>query len=454
LWPGGKPPQGDLSQIGAHLRPKMPEPPSPPKATRDQGPDAVRAWMKAWMESEEGKAFRTKAQQQAECPRNVSVNRDGALRIEDALQGEYELGVYVMLEDGAMPWERPEKLRYACDFSIPEIPGDVSDQPLDLGNVALQDKSPKRPPPGPVKPPVPQAPGTKSVGGLRDHLDLLRYVVATHKENKGKIQTWQGRATIEDNTVYHRQGMGHEYSAKVQFVFDRARKSVRWNTTLEQWTRSQGDVKTPQPVPQISNGMQTTEALYRVGSLGSPVNPARRPLTLMICSPDDRSGGRIQPQLYDFNPLFYLETSRGDVARDLSAYLGWVDHPGISGMKVIREGDHVTIDMGSNESFNRITLSLGQGCNPIGYESGTPPGSIRQYRWTYELHDGVWLPKTWTETVHDKDSRDVERKVTFVENRVNQKVEPAAFSFSHLGLQRGDNVDDRRTQQKYQYEGE
>ncbi len=454
LWPGGKPPQGDLSQIGADLRPKMPQPPSPPKATRDQGPDAVRAWMKQWRESEEGKAFQAKAQKRANCPRRVSVDRDGALRIEDGLQGEYELGVYVMLEDETLPWERPEMLRYTCDLSIPEIPGGVSDQPLDLGNLALQDKSPKRLTPGPVKPPAPQAPGTKSTGGLRDHLDLLRYVVATYKQNKEKIQTWQGRATVEDKTVYHSQRSGHEYSAKVQFVFDRARKSVRWNTTLEQWTRSRGDVKTPQPVPQISNGMQTPEALYRLGDFGSPVNPARRPLTLTIWSPDDRSHGRIQPQLYDFNPLFYLETSRGDVARDLSAYIGWADRPSMGSMKVIREGDHVTIDMGNKGTFNRITLSLGQGCNPISYESSASAGSTWQFRWTYELHDGVWLPKTWTKTVRDKNSRDAERKVTFVENRVNQKVEPAAFSFSQLGLQQGDNVDDRRTGQKYQYEGE
>jgi hypothetical protein len=44
--------------------------------------------------------------------------------------------------------------------------------------------------------------------------------------------------------------------------------------------------------------------------------------------------------------------------------------------------------------------------------------------------------------------------VTFVESLVNQKVEPAAFSFSRLGLQRGDQVDDRRTRQKYEYEGD
>jgi beta-lactamase regulating signal transducer with metallopeptidase domain len=454
-WPGGRPPEGDLSRIGADVRPKLPEPPSPPKATRDQGPDAVRAWTKQWMESKEGRAWQTKAQQSSQCPQSVSVSRDGTLRMENAEPGQYKLGVYVMLKDEGMPWERPEILRYACDLSIPDIPGRVSDQPLDLGNLVLQDQSPKRLPSGPVKPPAPQAPGTKSVGSLRDQMDLLRYVVATYQENKNKIQTWQGKATVEEDTVYHQGMMGHEYSAKVQFVFDRARKSLRWNTTLEQWTRIEKGTKTPQPVPQVSNGMQTPEALYRLGpSWGSPVNPAQRPLTLTIWSPGVSSGGRIQPQLHDFNPLFYLETSRGDVARDLSAYLGWADQPGLSSMKVIREGDEVTIDMGGDDFFSRITLSLSQGCNPIRYESAESSGSTWRYRWTYELRDGIWLPKTWTETVRDKGNRDANRKVTFVENRVNQPVEPTAFAISRLGLQRGDRVEDRRTQQKYQYEGD
>jgi hypothetical protein len=257
---------------------------------------------------------------------------------------------------------------------------------------------------------------------------------------------------VEESAVYLRGTMGHEYSATVRFVFDRARKSVRWNATLDRWTQSREGVKTPQPVPQILNGMQTPEALYRFGNYGSPGDPSKRPLTLTIYGADDPSHERIQPQLYDFNPLFYLDTSRGDVARDLSFYLGSVDHPGASRIKVIRAGDQVTIDMSSGESFNRYTLSLSQGCNPISDETVEPRGTTWQYRWTYELRDGIWLPKTWTETVRERDSRD--RKVTFVENTVNQKVEPAAFSLSRLGLQRGDNIDDRRTGQKYQFEGE
>ena len=133
-WPGGKPPQGDLSRIGADVRPKRPEPPSPPKATRDQGPDAVRAWLKEWRESEEGKAWLAKARKESGCPRGASVDRDGTLRIEGVVPGLYELSVYVQVKEEILPWERPQLLCYEGEFSMPKIPGGVSDEPLDLGN--------------------------------------------------------------------------------------------------------------------------------------------------------------------------------------------------------------------------------------------------------------------------------------------------------------------------------
>lgn len=452
-WPGGKPPEGDLSRIGADVRPKLPEMPPPPKAVQDQGPDAVRAWMKRWEESEEGRAWRKQVQQSAECPRNVSVSSNGDIRMDDALPGHYELGVYVTVSGETLPWERPELLRYRYDFSVPEIRGGVSDEPLDLGNVPLEDQTPRKPSLADVKPPAPQSPGQRSVGGLSDHLELLCYVAGIYKENKAKIQTWQGKATIESRSIHDKGAMGDDYAATAQFAFARARKSVRWNTTLEKWSRIGRNQEDPQPVPQISNGMQTPDGLYRLGSFGSPVNPAKRPLTLKIHAPDEPFEGRIQPQLYDFNPLFYLDTPRGDVAEDFLGYIGIADHPGASRIKVIREGDEVTIDMGRGEAIQRYTVSLRQAGNPIRFETIQPAAEF-QYRWTYELCDGIWLPKTWEETIHQQDRRDVHRTVTFVENRVNAEVEPAAFSLSRLRLQPGDQVDDRRTGEKRQYDGE
>jgi hypothetical protein len=206
-------------------------------------------------------------------------------------------------------------------------------------------------------------------------------------------------------------------------------------------------------VPQILNGMMTPEGLYRFGEHGLPVLPAKGgPLQLVIYPLSDPFG-RLQPHLYDFNPLHYLDTFRGDVARDLSAYIGWADDPTAASTKITRQGDQVTIDMGGETSYNRYTLDLGQGCNPIRCE-GVSPRMTSQWQCTYELRDSIWLPKTWTETVRQTDVRDEDRKVTFVEHVLNQPVGASAFDISRLGLRSGDQIDDRKTQRKYLYEVE
>jgi hypothetical protein len=247
-------------------------------------------------------------------------------------------------------------------------------------------------------------------------------------------------------------------------VFNRERKSVRWNETLDRWARIMLGRENPRTVPRIISGMATPEAFYRFGGgpFGDePADPGKRPLTLGIHSlvgPGRAlvgpGRGQMEPQLYDFNPLYYLETPRGSVASDLSGYLGWIDHPGISRIKVIREGDLVTIDMSMDTIIQRYTVSLGQGCNPIRYETIESKDSTWVYDWTYEQRDGVWVPKTWTEAIHAKGSRDEDRRVTFVENRVNQPVDPSAFTLPSLGVQRGDKVQDRRAEpvKQYRYE--
>jgi protocatechuate 3,4-dioxygenase beta subunit len=455
-WPEGKPPEGDLAHIGGSLSIKIPQRASPPKEVVDQGPDAVRAWLKQWDTSEEGKQWRKNLPDGSRCSQMVTVDPRGSIHIEGVEAGKYELDIYVQEKGDTLPWERSPLRRYECDVSVPEIPGGVSEEPLDLGKVALIDKSPKRFSFDGVSPPAPQATGEKSVGGPRENKELLRYLIATYQQNKAKIRSWQGQATIQNRTVYNinneKEMSGVDYFAKVQFVFDREQKSVRWNDTLEKSSQITQGKEEPQSVPKILNGMMTPKALYRFGLYGSPGDPAKRQLTLKIAPPEDIDG-RMQTQLYDFNPLVFLDTFRGDVAEDLSSYLGWADEHGAAGTKITREGDLVTIDMGTNDMYNRYTLSLSQGCNPVTC-SGVEPRMTSEYRWTYENRDGIWLPKTWTYTVREKDRRTEDRTVTFVENVLNEKVDADAFTIPKLGVKRGDEVDDRRTKQRYQYEGE
>ena len=231
-----------------------------------------------------------------------------------SLPGPYYLDVRVRTKEDRLPWESPEFTTYMAEFSVPEIPGGVSDEPLDLGNVTLKDVTVQAPTPATVKPPAPQAPGEKSVGTMSENVELLRYVVVTRKANMAKIQTWQGRATLEKRFAADKGTMNDRSTATTEFVFDRARKSLRWNTTLDKWTTIRGGKEEPQPVPQIFNGMITPEAFYRVGSAshGWPANPAKRPLTMTIYAVEQE---QLQPQLYDLQSALLLRRLSRRVAR-------------------------------------------------------------------------------------------------------------------------------------------
>lgn len=457
-WPEGKLPNGDLTKVSAMIYSKQPERPPIPQEVREQGPDAVRKWLQKWSESDAGQEYQAKLSSVR--PQSVSIDQKGQLRIEDAVPGEYTLHVYyIPSNEKLLPWERLDLLRYKAVLSIPETPDDMNDKPLDLGKISLIDESPKEISFATLKQPEESTSGEKSVGSLRTQAELLRYMIFTYRENKAKIQTWQGKVVVESQVSYKSQQSGDSYTCHVDFVFDRKQQSIRWNNTLEKWSKIINGNDEPKAVPQIVNGMVTPEGFYQFGRQGTePGDPLKRPLTLVIKPSDESQRIRLESQNYDFLPLLYLDTPHGDVARGIVTYLGWTDNPNLDAIKVIHDGDHVTVDMGTGDSYNRYTLSLSQGCNPISYEStgGNPGTSKWEYRWTYEQVDGVWLPKTWTETIHAENDRDEQRTVTFVEHQLNQPVESSAFSLSSLGIEKGDLIQDRRTQPmtRYHYEEE
>ena len=455
-WPEGKLPDGNLTRISASISFKLPERPNAPEEVRKQGPDAVRGWLKKWNESEAGKAYHANL---PSCwSQNVLIDEDGKLHGKDVVPGEYDLRIFIPSNEKRLPWERPESLRYKAVLSVPKISNNKNGEPSDLGKISLIDESPKEISLASLQQPEKQNPGEKSVGTFKDQAELLRYVIFTYKENKAKIQTWQGKAIIESRTSDKTQPSEDEHTSRVEFTFDRKQESVRWKHTMEKWKKSIYGKDEPKTVPQIINGMVTPDGFYQFGRQGTePGDPLKHSLTLVINPPERSQRIRQESHTYTFLPFLYLDTPRGDVARELATYLGWSDIPSLDCIRVIRKGDHVTIDFGTDEQhYNRYTLSLSQGCNPISYESNSAPDSSWKYLWTYEQVDGVWLPKTWTETVHQKNSQDKQSTVTFVESRVNQPLDSSAFSIHGLGLKPGDNIQDRRKKPtlKYKYQSE
>ena len=395
LWSSKNPPEnGDPSKISIGVQADRPELPEPPKEIADQGPDAVDAWLKQWQESAEGQAWIEQYKRHWRTGRAGTVASDSSFRIEGVEPGRYQLSVVVQLTDG-LPWERPNLLRYNNALAMPEIPGGVSDEPFDLGDVPLDMPYKETPAPsslGRVRPPAPQAPGEKTVGPVRENLDLLHYLTAAYAENKAKIQSWQGRAIVENRSENKKDERTEEYSATVQFALDLSRKSIRWNTTMDRRKVVVRGQEEPQPAGQIIAGMIMPDGLYRVGNHGSPADPAKRPLTLTI-TPLRFPGDGLNPRQFDFNPLYYLDVPNNDLAQMISSRISVAERTasgsvslavsgggrenkldvtlqaGCAEHTVTRESNMVTLVIRGPMSSTRITLDIDQGCNPVAYES-------------------------------------------------------------------------------------
>ena len=234
----------------------------------------------------------------------------------------------------------------------------------------LKDFSSKPLPDTPITPPAAQAPGEKTVGTMIDHLELLRYIVATNRENTQKIRTWHGKADVQ---------------VPISLCTQRRRKPAsitppRWSSSsigrknrsagrilLNRYSRINDSADDPQPVPQILNGMLTPEAFYRYGSLrfarqsGRPKNES---VDLLVSQRADQPVSiRFQSALLPGNGV------AAEVAKDISGYLNMLDQPGITGIKIMREGDNVTVDHSLRDITQYYTVSLSQGCNPIRFRN-------------------------------------------------------------------------------------
>jgi len=121
------------------IYPVLPKPPYPADpATMDR--DELRAWYEGWVRTEEGKGFEKKLAQLRgdRIPIGFQLNADGSFRVEDVPAGEYELHISVAEPPPPQQCAAGQTLatcRY--EFTIPAVPGERSDAPLDLGELAL-----------------------------------------------------------------------------------------------------------------------------------------------------------------------------------------------------------------------------------------------------------------------------------------------------------------------------
>jgi protocatechuate 3,4-dioxygenase beta subunit len=161
--PAGFDPSGDYTAHSRFtLESDRPRIPYPDSAWRD---GTITSWDHRWWASPEGHAYRRSYFSY----NSAKLQPDGTIRVDDVPPGDYRLTLTCTaspLEGFSTP---PERVAYATHrFTIPEIPGGQTDEPLDLGPLRPRPKTPR-----PIGQPMPGF-DVETLDGGRATLDQFR----------------------------------------------------------------------------------------------------------------------------------------------------------------------------------------------------------------------------------------------------------------------------------------
>lgn len=112
---------------------------SPPEELKKIPLKERQAWFEKWRETDEGKAYMKKAEEINAKRKyyNASVSADNTFRAEDMPAGDYVVSATITKKRVGNNWNWEPLANASYKFTVPEIPGGVSDEPLDIGTVTF-----------------------------------------------------------------------------------------------------------------------------------------------------------------------------------------------------------------------------------------------------------------------------------------------------------------------------
>jgi hypothetical protein len=287
--------------------------------------------------------------------------------------------------------------------------------------------------------------------GTKGDIELLRLVAAAHQANRAKIRTWQGRAQVEVVRA-DANGVIMRDKQTVDFLSDRSRGVTRWKWTHNERNVRKGLEIEGHPVPdtllETFDAMTTRGGFYR-NAPAITTREGQRLNTLVIRPPEKARSGSYSDC---FDPMWYLTGHMTKCTDDLLERLAFlyrrVKNEGISDIIATRRGDLVFLQLGDEHLLNRHTFDLSKGGNVVKYYAASD-GETELREWTYERIDGTWIPKTFAFSYNVKSpgtygDTSRTRRVSFVDNILNDPIPVSQFSLGALGYHRGEEVMDRR----------
>ncbi|MBI9015773.1 MAG: hypothetical protein JEZ07_00795 [Phycisphaerae bacterium] len=290
------------------------------------------------------------------------------------------------------------------------------------------------------------------IAKVEGDLDLLKKTATMIKENKESIRYWQGSAKIErlweeNGNITRRE----EYSA--EFWFSKKQEASRWSMSNDKLDILDDAGKLiAGEKRERHNEMKRGNRFYRYKNYYTIDNGERKKsLTIWPLSEADQS-----TYTTTFDPMWYLTNKKRDLAVRLMFYYHEANNPELSDVKVWQEGDLVILEATSGDLIDRHTFDISKSGALIQY-IGIGGKNIEDRNWSYEQHNGVWVPKTFfytMETIMKYGGTKINSyKVRFANNQINETIPDSEFELESLGVKNGDDVSDTILKTGYYYEG-
>jgi hypothetical protein len=319
-------------------------------------------------------------------------------------------------------------------------------------------------------------------GLSKESTDLLLTVSNANRSNIERIRTWRGEIHITQSAAFRRtpeqkaNPLLIDSEHVVEFVCDQVRDSTRANSLCRKFT-----TKGPREVVASTKKQSSKNAEMHSIATSSPcanvmvhngvyyrytydagrdfLMPARstHPLPVQrvvtLVSASEKRATR--PLSSEIDPFYWFTWKGKQVNEVFGTYHSLSNEKrDLNHLLVSRDGDKVTLTVAQGVSYNKYIVSLSQGACLVEVQASDGPGSD-QGTWSYENENvsGVWVPKRVSFTMDSEDGAHVERTLSWTRNVVNEPVESAEFTLLKLGLRRGDEVQDKRTGQRYLVQG-
>ncbi|MBN1436358.1 MAG: hypothetical protein JW936_04730 [Sedimentisphaerales bacterium] len=299
------------------------------------------------------------------------------------------------------------------------------------------------------------------VWGLEGDAELLRLVADEYERNQEGLHTWGGTITTEEHCWMNRGSsessdeVADSWTASGSF---RGEMLVDMDTGMRWWNNY-----VEEATPGASGNEEHRAGWYR-GMMREDADYAMhyeaaeaRPRMLEISAKGEMNGTELRGAggFLGFDPFYTWHHVMGGliVPGSGSARYAYERADEMEGVRVYREGDRVTLDLGSSAELSetslmdRMVFDLAQGGNVVELER-TEGVFESRLEAEYEEMEGVFVLKgiTLDSTFREEGTNgEAHLRLTVETNMVNEPVAEEEWGLDRIGLRLGDNILDRRT---------